>query len=126
MMLLFSAVGETALSLAYGIEIKPIDDPFIELAESAMETLAKAASVGALLIDLIPIIKYIPEFVPGGGFKKQARIGRQLVENFRERPYLAAIKAMVCTPHLQLKISKSSLGLWPRPTLIHINGSGGC
>ena len=101
---MFSAVGGTALSLAYGIEIKPIDDPFIELAELTVETLTNAASVGALLMDIIPIIKYIPEFVPGVGFKKQARIGRKLVERFRERPYSASIEAMVCTPHLQLTI----------------------
>ena len=48
-------------------------------------------------MDLIPIIKYIPEFVPGAGFKKEARIGRKIVEDFRERPYLAGIEAMVCT-----------------------------
>ena len=75
--------------MTYGIEIKPINDPFIELAESAVNSLTKAESVGALLMDLIPIIKYIPEFVPGLEFKKKARIGRKLVENFRERPYLA-------------------------------------
>ena len=95
--MLLSTVGGIALSLAYGIEIKPIDDPFIELAESAVKSLAKAGSVGALLMDLIPIIKYIPEFLPGTGFKKQARIGRKLVESSRERPYLASIEAMVCT-----------------------------
>ena len=94
---MFSAVGGTALSLTYGIEIKPVDDPFVHLAESAMETLAKAGSVGAVLMDIIPIIKYIPEFVPGVGFKKQARIGRKLVENLRGRPYLVSTEAIVCT-----------------------------
>jgi len=59
-----------------------------------MKYLAKAGSVGALLMDLIPILKYIPEFMPGADFKKQARIGRKIVENFRERPYLASVEAI--------------------------------
>ena len=82
--------------MTYGIEIKQIDDPFIELAESAASSLTKAASVGAILMDLVPIIKYIPELVPGLEFKKNARIGRKLMENLRERPYLASIEAMAC------------------------------
>ena len=93
-----------ALSLAYGIPIKQTKDPFINLAESAMQSASTAASIGTFLVDMIPILKYVPEFVPGAGFKKQARIWRKLQEDFRERPFLAAIDAMVfyfCTFHLQ-------------------------
>ena len=103
-----------------------MNDPFIELAESAVKSLAKAGSVGALLIDLIPIIKYIPEFVPGLEFKKQARIGRKLVEIFRERPYAASVDAMVCIPFTTYIYLSCYLGLWSGSTLIHINGSGRC
>jgi hypothetical protein len=81
--------------LAYGIQIKETNDPFIELAEEAIKSASSAGSVGAFLIDLIPILKYVPEFVPGAGFQKRARIGRKLQEDFRERPYLASIEAMV-------------------------------
>ena len=67
-----------ALSLAYGIQIKPINDPFIDLAESALNTATMAARVGAFLVDVIPILKYIPEFMPGAGFQKKARMWRKL------------------------------------------------
>ena len=101
----FSAVGSTVLSMAYGIEIKPIKDPFIDLAESAMKSLGKAGNGGAFLVDQIPILKYVPEFVPGAGFKKQARIWRKIQEDFRERPYLASVEAMVwCTPFYDLHL----------------------
>ena len=99
-----SAVSSTALSLAYGIETKPIEDPFLDLAESAIKSLAKAASVGAFLVDLFPILKHVPEFVPGAGFKRQIRIWRKLQEDFRERPYLASVEAMVCIFHLRLTL----------------------
>ena len=114
--------------MAYGIEIKPINDPYIALAEIAMKSVQKAASVGAFLVDMVPMLKYVPEFVPGAGFKKQARIWRKLQEDFRERPYLASVEAMV------LFISHSSLytvlsyysGLRPVSTFIHIYGFTGC
>jgi hypothetical protein len=84
-----------SLSFSYGIEIKETNDPIIDLAEEALKSISKAAAVGAFLVDLIPILKYVPEFVPGAGFQKQARIWRKIQEDFRERPFAASIEAMV-------------------------------
>ena len=85
-----------ALSLAYGLQIQQTEDPFIELAETAAKTISAAASFGAFFVDVIPILKYVPEFVPGAGFQKKARIWRKIQEDFREVPYSSSIKAMVC------------------------------
>ena len=92
---IISAVGGITLSISYGIDIKQTDDPFIDLAEKAMHTASQVTIPGALLVDMIPILKYVPEFVPGAGFQKRARIWRKLQEDFRSRPYLASIEAMV-------------------------------
>jgi hypothetical protein len=83
------------MSMAYGIQIKDTNDPFINLAEAAVKSASEASVPGAFLVDVIPILKHVPEFVPGAGFKKQARIWRKLQEDLRERPYVAAIDAMV-------------------------------
>ena len=113
--------------MAYGIEIKSINDPYIELAETAFESIGKAGRVGAFLVDMIPMLKYVPEFVPGAGFKKQARIWRKLQEDFRERPHPASVEAMVlCTFHLSLYTVLSYYsGLRPVSTFIHIHGFTG-
>ncbi|KAF8799104.1 cytochrome P450 [Phlegmacium glaucopus] len=87
-------IGGMAISMSYGIQIKPTNDPFIELAEAALINVGSAVRVGAFLVDVIPILKYVPEFMPGAGFQKQARIWRKLQEDFRERPFLASIEAM--------------------------------
>ena len=85
-----------ALSMSYGLEIKQTDDPFINLAEAAAKSISTAASYGTYLVNVIPILKYVPEFVPGAGFQKKARIWRKLQEDFREIPYSASIEAIVC------------------------------
>ena len=61
-------MGGMSIPLAYGIAIKPNDDPFIYIAEIALKSLSTAASFGAFLVDMIPILKYVPEFMPGTGF----------------------------------------------------------
>jgi hypothetical protein len=94
--LLLSAIGGMALSLSYGIQIKETDDPFINLADTAIKSISTVASYGAFLVDVIPILKYVPEFVPGAGFQKKARIWRKLQEDFKEIPYTASIEAIVC------------------------------
>ena len=101
------------MSMTYGIEIKDTNDPFINLAEAAVKSGSEAAVPGAFLVDVIPILKHVPEFVPGAGFQKQARIWRKLQEDFRERPYVAAIDAMVlyrCIFHFNFANSSQTSG----------------
>jgi hypothetical protein len=90
-----SAIGGMALSLAYGLQIQPTNDPFLDLAETAAKSISAAASFGAFFVDVIPILKYVPEWVPGAGFQKKARIWRKIQEDFREIPYSSSIEAMV-------------------------------
>ena len=84
-----------ALSLAYGLQIQETNDPFIELVETAAKSISAAASFGSFFVDVIPILKYVPEFVPGAGFQKKARIWRKIQEDFKEIPYSSSIEAMV-------------------------------
>ena len=78
-----------------------------------MESASTAASTGLFLVDVIPILKYVPEFVPGAGFQKQARIWRKIQEEFRERPYVASIEAMVF--YLCVSIRIALICLFRRP-----------
>ena len=86
-----------ALSLAYGLQIQhqTEKDPFIQLAETAVKSISAAASFGAFFVDVIPILKHVPEFVPGAGFQKKARVWRKIQEDFRNVPYESSIEAIV-------------------------------
>lgn len=59
--------------MVYGIKALPENDPYIKLAENAVKLVAEISAPGAYLVDFIPILKYIPSWVPGAGFRGKAK-----------------------------------------------------
>ncbi|KIJ43417.1 hypothetical protein M422DRAFT_169883, partial [Sphaerobolus stellatus SS14] len=43
-------------------------------------------------------VKYIPAWMPGGGFKRNARVWRQKASNILDLPFEEAKRRMVCFP----------------------------
>ncbi|KAJ7625732.1 cytochrome P450 [Roridomyces roridus] len=86
--------GELILSFTYGIDVLPSDDPYITLAEEALHTLVSAAIPGKYLVDTFPILKHIPIWFPGAGFKRQAREWRKLARSMLELPFLETKRQM--------------------------------
>ncbi|KAK0486576.1 cytochrome P450 [Armillaria novae-zelandiae] len=82
--------GSTILSIAYGLEVLPENDPYIFAAEAGLCSLAKAAVPGAFLVDSVPLLKYIPDWFPGATFKRKAKKWRQYSKTMREMPFEAA------------------------------------
>ncbi|KAI9567140.1 cytochrome P450 [Boletus coccyginus] len=62
-------------------------DPFVLVNKAASETTSTATVPGTFLVDTFPLLKYVPEWVPGAGFKKKAREWRALQEAVVNRPY---------------------------------------
>lgn len=88
-------VGGITLSLAYGLQIRRFNDPWINLAEMALHTTTEAAVVGRYFVDIIPVLKYVPGWLPGAGFQKVGKEGRRIVNNFFEQLYDAAVQEIV-------------------------------
>ncbi|KAJ3505494.1 hypothetical protein NLJ89_g7384 [Agrocybe chaxingu] len=84
--------GAITLALAYGIEIHDLNDPHIEIAEQALVGLAASAAPGAFLVDSIPILKYVPAWMPGAGFQKKAKEWSEWTRKLLEVPFAAAQK----------------------------------
>lgn len=63
------------MKISYGIEVEGFDDPYIVNVEESIKGLnlaAGQAGPGAFLVDLIPALKYVPNWFPGAGFKNKA------------------------------------------------------
>ena len=62
------------LAMLYGYTPSPhTPDPLVRLINKVMAEFSKAAVVGAWLVDLIPWLRHLPNWVPGTGFKRTAR-----------------------------------------------------
>jgi hypothetical protein len=84
--------------MTYGINVRPYDDPHIAIAEEAIEALSELVIAGTFLVDVLPILKYVPHWFPGAKFQKQATMMRPHAEKMRNATFAATKKLMVFTP----------------------------
>ncbi|KAJ3503699.1 hypothetical protein NLJ89_g8317 [Agrocybe chaxingu] len=63
----------TTMKIAYGYTIDKDRDHFVALAEEGMRVGSLAGAPGKWLVDSIPALKYLPDWFPGAGFKRQAK-----------------------------------------------------
>ncbi|KAJ7043052.1 cytochrome P450 [Mycena alexandri] len=78
------------MSVAYGLEIQRSNDPYVELADKAVEGLVTAVVPGRFLVDSMPFLKYVPAWFPGAGFQRKAQEWRRLSRGMLEKPYAEA------------------------------------
>ncbi|KAJ7484805.1 cytochrome P450, partial [Mycena galericulata] len=81
------SAAETILSAMYGIDLQPSDDTYIALACEALESFSAAVVPGKYLVDSLPMLKHIPAWFPGAGFKRDAKEWRKLAAAMRDVPF---------------------------------------
>ena len=81
--------------MTYSINVRPYNDPHIKIAEEAIGTLAELLIPGAFLVDIIPILKYVPEWFPGAKFQSKAAVMRKHAAIMRNAPFAATEALMV-------------------------------
>lgn len=87
--------GTIILAVGYGIEAKEKDDPYLWIVQRAVKALSLAAVPGAFLVDTFPILKYIPEWMPGASFQTKGRLWKSYTMEMLEKPFEATKKMMV-------------------------------
>ena len=87
--------GETIMSIAYGLDVQPNNDPYIEIAEQGVRPTETVAVPGAFLVDVIPFLKYVPQWFPGAGFQSKAKVWKELGRTMVEVPFAAAKRNIV-------------------------------
>ncbi|EAU83206.2 cytochrome P450 [Coprinopsis cinerea okayama7 len=90
---LFSAI---IFEMTYGIVTESCDDPFIQDMTEVTVGFGTAAAPGRFLVDAIPILKYVPSWFPGAGFKRWAAFYKDMEIKARTQPWEHVMKAMKC------------------------------
>ncbi|KAJ3557508.1 hypothetical protein NP233_g11723 [Leucocoprinus birnbaumii] len=82
-----NAIGGLSLSMTYGSPVQRHKDPLVQLAEEGFSNLAGAGSPGKYLVNIIPHLRYLPEWFPGTEFKQEGKRIRAQLDGLMELPY---------------------------------------
>nr|BAL05080.1 cytochrome P450 [Phanerodontia chrysosporium] len=79
--------GCIILKLSHGYHVREGHDPIVDLVDTATEQFSLATSPGAFLVDVFPLLRYVPAWVPGARFQKTAREWRKVLERMADEPH---------------------------------------
>ncbi|KDQ21383.1 hypothetical protein BOTBODRAFT_25823 [Botryobasidium botryosum FD-172 SS1] len=79
--------GKSLLMFTYGIEVNSIHDEFIATVEDLIDRAIRVAHPSAAIVNAIPILKHIPSWFPGAGFKRTAGAFRAELDDAVQRPF---------------------------------------
>ncbi|KAM5539491.1 hypothetical protein V8D89_006943 [Ganoderma adspersum] len=84
----------SVLKTVYGIDVAEEGDRIIEVIDTAMEGVSVALTPGAFLVEYLPFLRHVPEWLPGAGFQKRLRRWRDASHEMVEMPFAQAKAAM--------------------------------
>lgn len=87
--------GSIMLRILYNYKTDPgKNDPLVANSNLVMEEFSQATSPGSWMVDLIPWLKHVPEWVPGAGFQTTAKLWKDHLMHSVEDPYEYAKEQM--------------------------------
>jgi hypothetical protein len=139
-----SMAASLILKVTYGIQVESSSDPYVDIAKEAMHGLSVASIPGAFLVvssilyphtllsalffeDTIPALKYVPSWVPGAGFQRQAKKWRKVTRDLLDLPFAQAKQSIVHSGSLRLgnaliaRLTENG----HRAVLVHVRDSRG-
>lgn len=122
--------GQVIMSIAYGIDLQPQNDPYVATAEEALRCVSIAGTPGTFLVDSFPIckllltnnshhdqtqtsdiVKNVPAWFPGAGFHARAKEWQKYVAAMVEAPFQATKQQIVSSIRLRLVLGHQSHNL---------------
>ncbi|KAG9074745.1 hypothetical protein FS749_013664 [Ceratobasidium sp. UAMH 11750] len=80
-------IAAQIMSTVYGYTVTSSDDYFVRSVQTVIENFSHAALPGNFLVNLIPWLKYVPEWVPGTEWKRTIRGWRQQRDSIIQETY---------------------------------------
>lgn len=82
------------MAATYGYEIAPRNDPIVTLVDEASTMITEHIFLGSQLVNVFPILRHIPDWMPGAAFKKIARDCHNKVNEMMDTPFYAVKEQM--------------------------------
>ncbi|KAJ3478426.1 hypothetical protein NLI96_g9763 [Meripilus lineatus] len=88
-------MANAVTQIMYGIPVAKSEDHYAAVADQAFNAMTNAASPGTFLVDVFPILKHAPAWLPGADFQRKAKEWKKLTLEMVDAPYRAAQRATV-------------------------------
>ncbi|KAJ6482515.1 cytochrome P450 [Mycena sanguinolenta] len=75
------------IKVAYGYTPQDENDELLMLANEAMDQFSEMTAVNAFAVDSIPILRFVPSWFPGAGWKNKINLYRRSLQRMTDRPY---------------------------------------
>ncbi|EJD43158.1 cytochrome P450 [Auricularia subglabra TFB-10046 SS5] len=120
--------GANIMSVVYGMEdTKMKDDPWIQLGVDTLEMASEAFSSGFHIVDIFPVLKYVPTWFPGAAYKRKALHAREFTLRARDEPVAwvrAQIEAGAAIPSITSALIDAEVDDVPLPDEVIKNCAG--
>ncbi|TCD67847.1 hypothetical protein EIP91_011909 [Steccherinum ochraceum] len=100
-----SLPGSSIIKVVYGTRDASRTDTYVRLAETALDAARKASVPGAFMAELLPFLRHIPSWLPGGNARRFSEKYRPSVCEMRDKPFdevqaaMAAGKTIPCVAY---------------------------
>lgn len=115
--------GAIILGSTFGIEVESLDDPYVVVAEEALHSMAMTGNMGSYMgayavqlsiscyrrllysVDQLPWLRFLPTWMPGTQFKRDATAWRKAVDIMYDKPLQFVKQSIVRCPHYDCILS---------------------
>lgn len=87
------------MAVVYGYDVTGVNDRFMAIADETMDIMTQAMLPGATMMNVLPILRFIPAWFPGAAFQRLAASGRKMAKEMREVPFDMVQKQTVSDIH---------------------------
>ncbi|EPT00018.1 hypothetical protein FOMPIDRAFT_1123461 [Fomitopsis schrenkii] len=71
----------------YGHDVTSADDEYLHFIDVVMEETLRSSAPGTSPVDVLPQLKYVPDWLPGAGFKRRAAEVKRLVREAAQKTF---------------------------------------
>ncbi len=84
------------MDITYGLDVAGADTRFIRLVAEFAEAFQSAFAPGKYLVEMFPVLRNVPAWVPGATFHRDAALYRKSFSAMRNEPFDRTLDNMVC------------------------------
>lgn len=81
----------------YGYKVAPKHDKLQALAEEATDAICESVYPGSALVNILPILSFVPAWFPGANFQRFAQSSKAMATRLINVPYKYTLESLVCT-----------------------------